>query len=88
MLEVMAVDHWTGSLLMPPQSASVESEYNEQYVLWAGPVRIGKSLKKAEPILSDFTDLRKNTTETLSISQEIQAPYPFQHHIEQSKKIR
>lgn len=87
-LEVMAVDHWTGNLLMPPQTASVESEYNEQYVLWAGPVLIRKSLKNAEPILSDFAGLQKNTTETVSISQEIQAPYPFQHHIEQSKKER
>lgn len=81
-LEVLAVDHWTGDLLMPPQSASAESEYNEQYVLWAGPVSIRKSLRDAESLLSDFTDLQETHSAALPVAREEQAPYPFQYQIE------
>lgn len=89
-LEVMAVDHLTGELLLPPQSASAESEYNEQYVLWAGPVSIRKSLKNGEPLLSDFTDaqVQGNTTQKVPATREEQAPYPFQHELQQWRDTR
>lgn len=80
-LEVMAVDHRTGELLMPPQSASVEAEYNEQYLLWAGPIMITKYLKKASPLLTDFTDLE--TVEEASYAEQSgPIPYPFRHQVE------
>jgi hypothetical protein len=80
-LEVMAVDHSTGALVMPPQSACTESEYNEQYVLWAGPVQIRKSVKKAEPLLSDFGDLRTAS----SADRQEPVPYPFRHELEKRR---
>ncbi|MCB2217807.1 hypothetical protein [Desulfofustis glycolicus] len=81
-LEVMAVDHQTGKLVMPPQSAGAETEYNEQYILWAGPVTIRKYLKDGDPLLADFTDLREQQDgfEARGIKeQHVDVPYPFQH---------
>ncbi len=84
-LEVMAVDHLTGRLAMPPQSAGTEAEYNEQYILWAGPVIIRKFLKDSDPLLADFTDLREKKdaeTPTIPTEQYEAIPYPFQHQME------
>ncbi len=90
-LEVMAVDHLSGRLVMPPQSASIEAEYNEQYILWAGPVIITKHLREAEPLLADFTDLSSPDqplqNEALHMSaQDTNIPYPFRFQIERWKK--
>lgn len=77
-LEVMAIDHETGELVMPPQSAASEAEYNEQYVFWAGPVSIKKYLKPGESLLSDFTDLsqKKTALAEIKVQNEV-VPYPF-----------
>jgi len=85
-LEVMAVDHMDGTLIMPPQSASTEAVYNEQYILWAGPVLVTKFLKKAEPLLVDFTDLKNDNTTTDYHDQDGTISYPFKHQIENWKK--
>lgn len=86
-LEVMAVEHLSGKLVMPPQSASIEAEYNEQYILWAGPVIITKSLRESEPLLAEFSDLatpgESPQKETLHKSaQDTAIPYPFRFQIE------
>jgi len=81
-IEVMAVDHRTGELLMPPQSASVEAEYNEQYLLWAGPVMITKYLKKSSPLLTDYTDLETVEDGDAYPEQNGPIPYPFRHQVE------
>ena len=82
-IEVMAVDHLSGKLVMAPQSASVEAEYNEQYILWAGPVMIKKYLKKSEPLLSDFSDVKGKRDAAGYPEQDENVPYPFRHQIEQ-----
>ena len=84
-LEVLAVDHWSGELLMPPQSAAAESEYNEQYVLWAGPVNVRKTLRDTDPLLSDFSRLQDEKSTRLPVNRELQAPYPFQYQIEEKR---
>lgn len=81
-IEVMAVDHLSGKLVMPPQSASVEAEYNEQYILWAGPVMITKYLKESSPLLSDYTDLHMKLDASDYPDQNGPIPYPFRHQIE------
>jgi hypothetical protein len=81
----MAVDHLTGQLIMPPQSAGTEAEYNEQYILWAGPVIIRKYLKDGDPLLADFTDLREKKDGSgveKTVEQRVAVPYPFQHQVE------
>lgn len=73
-VEMMAVDHLTGEVVMSPQSAGSEAEYNEQYVLWAGPVSIKKLLRDSGPLMSDFTDLSNSES-----ARDEPVPYPFQH---------
>ncbi|MBM9606028.1 hypothetical protein [Desulfopila inferna] len=85
-IEVMAVDHMSGKLVMPPQSASVEAEYNEQYILWAGPVMITKYLKESSPLLSDFTDVHLKKEVPEYSAQDGPIPYPFQYQIERWKQ--
>ncbi|MGB3210186.1 MAG: hypothetical protein WBB19_05730, partial [Desulforhopalus sp.] len=79
-LEVMAIEHLSGKLVMPPQSASVEAEYNEQYILWAGPIIITKFLHDSEPLLSDFSSPPIENIENASVevsAQDTDIPYPF-----------
>ncbi len=89
-LEVLAIDHLSGQTVMAPQTAGAETEYNEQFILWAGPVIIKKTLKKAEPLLSDFTDLTeqdfKTSTTEPDAEQSEPIPYPFRREVEQWRK--
>ncbi len=85
-LEVLAIDHLTGNLVMAPQSASTEAEYNEQYILWAGPVMITKFLKESEPLLVDFTDIQGDEMSKKYIDQKGVIPYPFKHQLEKWKE--
>lgn len=79
-LEIMAVDHNTGKMLMAPKAASAESAYNEQYILWAGPIKINKTLKTGEPLLSDFTTINKQPKDILPVSRQEKAPRPFEEN--------
>ncbi len=82
-LEFLAVDHFSGALIMPPQAASVEAEYNEQYILWIGPISIRKLLKPSEPLLSDYTDLEKHEQGSATLAeQESTLDYPFRYSVE------
>lgn len=76
-LEVMAVNSVDGTLAMAPQTACAEAEYNEQFILWTGPVRIRKSMIKSEPLLSDFTSVTDGTNELRPVSRDSAIPYPF-----------
>jgi hypothetical protein len=91
----MAIEHLTGKLVMPPQSASVEAEYNEQYILWAGPIIITKFLHDSEPLLSDFSSLPMENIENIenientSVAGSVQdtdIPYPFRFQLEKWRK--
>lgn len=85
-LEVMAVEHDSGKLMMKPQASSIEAEYNEQYILWMGPIIITKYLHESSPLLSDFTDLgmKKKPVEMQAQNEEI--PYPFKYQLNQSSE--
>lgn len=88
-LEVMAIEHLSGKLVMPPQSASVEAEYNEQYILWAGPIIITKFLHDSEPLLSDFSSPPHENIENASVgvsAQDTDIPYPFRFQLEKWRK--
>ena len=76
-LEVMAVTSPDGTLAMAPQTACAEAEYNEQFILWTGPVRIRKSMIKSEPLLSDFTTVTEGANELKPVSRDSDIPYPF-----------
>ncbi|OQX10449.1 MAG: hypothetical protein BWK76_20695 [Desulfobulbaceae bacterium A2] len=91
-LEVLAIDRASGRLVMPPQSAGAEAEYNEQFVLWAGPIMVRKYMRKAEPILCDFTDLTDETVAQPDLREEkeqaVPLSYPFRSQIERWRADR
>ncbi len=82
-LEIMAVDHMTGELVMAPVSVSFQAEYNEPYILWAGPVSVKKMLKKSDPLLCDFTDAdgAADTAASEKVREE-KLDYPFRYEME------
>lgn len=85
-LEIMAVEHESGKLVVMPRSAGAEAEYNEQYILWAGPILIKQTLNKSLPLLSDFVDLGEiDESSALGgmAEKNLAIPYPFQHQMEQ-----
>lgn len=84
--EVMAVDHATGKLVMQPQTANAQSEYNEQYILWAGPIIIKKTLNKSEPLLSDFTDVVDHEPSIEAVAHDIPIIIPFQYDVEDAEE--
>lgn len=81
-LEIMAVDHQSGELIMSPQASVTEAEYNEQYIVWAGPVIIKKFLKPSDPLLCDFTELTSPESLSDLKEQDGAIEYPFRHQIE------
>jgi hypothetical protein len=86
-LEIMAVDHMTGELVMAPVLVSSQAEYNEQYILWAGPVSVKKMLKKSDPLLCDFTDAdgASDTAATERVREE-KLDYPFRYEMEKRNR--
>ena len=87
-LEVFAVDRDSGSILMEPHSAVAEAEYNEQYILWAGPVSIRKSVKQSDPLLADFSDAQQGRLRKLTVVKEEQIPVPFQHRRRKPRPVQ
>ena len=85
-LEILAVDHLTGKVVMPPQSAGAEAEYNEQYILWAGPIIIKQTLAKSSPLLSDFTDMQEESERMRLTEKDVTIPYPFQIQMERMRE--
>ncbi len=86
-VEVIAVDHMTGDLIMEPQSASTEAEYNEQYVLWAGPVSVKKFLKVSDPLMCDFTNLSIEKPGAVGWKEfDGSLDYPFRYEMEKRER--
>lgn len=87
-LEVFAVETESGALLMSPQQAVADAEYNEQYILWAGPVRIRKSVQKGEPLLADFRDAGAGREGVFGAERVLRVPVPFQHELGERRAAR
>ena len=87
-LEVFAVETESGALLMSPQQAVADAEYNEQYILWAGPVRIRKSVQKGEPLLADFRDAGAGREGAFGAERVLRVPVPFQHELGERRAAR
>ncbi len=84
-MEVFAVKTENGEVVMPPQSVDAEAEYNEQYVLWAGPISIRKSVSPAAPLLTTFIDVEKGNSGSLKNSQNVEPEIPFEEFWQKKK---
>ena len=56
-MEYFAIDRNTRKVIVKPTVSAFESEYKEKYVLWSGPFKTVKTVKTAEPLLVDFSDI-------------------------------
>jgi len=57
-LEYFAIDRNSKALIIAPQSSSYEAQYQEQYALWMGPYKTQKSIKTADKLMVDFSDIQ------------------------------
>lgn len=55
--EVMAFDREGKNLLMRPQVANREAQYQEHYLLWAGPISTKERVYQGQGLLVDFTQV-------------------------------
>jgi hypothetical protein len=53
-IEIFAFDR-EGRLIMKPQNSSYEATYGERYILWAGPFKTQKKVKKGQGMLVNFS---------------------------------
>lgn len=56
-IEMMAVNPYTGEIVMSPRHANYEAKYDENYVLWTGPYVSNEIVRKGKGLLVDFSDV-------------------------------
>ena len=61
-IEYFAIDKNSRNLIIKPQVSSFESQYKENYILWAGPFSTVKTIKTSDPLLVDFSDVFNNSS--------------------------
>lgn len=69
-LEYFAVDRNSRKLLIAPKTAAYESQYQEKYALWMGPFKVGKTVKAADGLMVDFSDIAPYGSHTANGSGE------------------
>ena len=56
-LEYFAVDRQSRRTVIPPKTAAFETAYRENYAFWAGPYKVQKTVKAADGLMVDFSDI-------------------------------
>ena len=71
-IEYFAIDKNTRQVVIKPTVSAFESQYKENYVLWSGPFKTIKTVKTADPLLVDFSDISptSNISGSLNLSNE------------------
>ncbi|MBW1616859.1 MAG: hypothetical protein JRJ49_10085 [Deltaproteobacteria bacterium] len=59
-LQVTAFDR-KGNVVLPPTTSSFEAEYIEKYMLWMGPIKEVKNIRRSTPQLVDFKSIYNDT---------------------------
>lgn len=69
-IEYFAIDKNSRQVIVKPTVSAFESQYQEKYILWTGPFKTVKTVKSADPLMVDFSDITPNnnapTREVLS----------------------
>ncbi|MBR0128686.1 MAG: adhesin [Neisseriaceae bacterium] len=69
-IEYFAIDKQSRQVIVKPTVSAFESQYQEKYILWTGPFKTVKTVKSADPLMVDFSDIVPNnnapTREVLS----------------------
>ena len=56
-MSMCAFDRRNGKLLLPPTTSVFEAVYKEEFILWCGPIKRSKDIKRGENLLVDFKGL-------------------------------
>ena len=48
-------------MIVKPKVSAFESQYLEKYILWTGPFKTVKTVKSADPLMVDFSDIVPNS---------------------------
>ncbi|MBO4575738.1 MAG: adhesin [Neisseriaceae bacterium] len=56
-IEYFAIDKNSRQVVIKPTVSAFESQYKEKYILWTGPYKTVKTVKSADPLLVDFSDI-------------------------------
>ena len=55
--EYFAVDRRSKRIVSEPKTSAYEASYRENYALWTGPYKIQKTVKPADGLMVDFSDI-------------------------------
>ncbi|MBQ9681927.1 MAG: adhesin [Neisseriaceae bacterium] len=69
-IEYFAIDKATRQIVIKPTVSAFESQYKEKYVLWTGPYKTVKTVKSADPLMVDFSDISNNSSISGSLNNE------------------
>ncbi len=58
-LELFGIDRKSRKVIMPPRVSAFEAKYEEQFALWAGPIKVTKEVSKSKTLLVDFADVER-----------------------------
>ena len=61
-IEYFAIDKNSRQVIVQPKVSAFESQYKEQYILWTGPFKTVKTVKTADPLMVDFSDISPNSS--------------------------
>lgn len=67
-IEYFAIDKHSREVIVKPTVSSFESQYKENYLLWSGPFKTVKTIKAAEPLLVDFSDISPSSNVSGSLN--------------------
>ncbi|MCL2340438.1 MAG: adhesin [Proteobacteria bacterium] len=84
-IDIMAVSHDSGVMVMAPRRSAMEAEYDEQYILWAGPVSIKKSINNFVPLADTIPDDSDKEWPAAKRRVSETPPRPFQDRSEQGE---
>ena len=60
-IEYFAIDKQSRQVIVKPTVSAFESQYQEKYILWTGPFKTVKTVKSADPLMVDFSDIVPNS---------------------------
>ena len=67
-IEYFAIDKATRQIVIKPTVSAFESQYKEKYILWTGPYKTVKTVKSADPLMVDFSDITNNSSVSGSLN--------------------
>ena len=69
-IEYFAIDKNSRQVVVKPTVSAFESQYLEKYILWTGPFKTVKTVKSADPLMVDFSDITNNSSISGSLNND------------------